>query len=91
MCIAFFQKREPGPGGNHGEHCGLDREEASRTYARWTSGTSQASPPPTTLGAPWGRGCPLPAQKHGRSCRTSSTLQHHSPGGCPSDCDLQLH
>jgi hypothetical protein len=36
-------------------------------------------PPPTTLGAPWGRGCPLPPQKHGRSCtRTSSTLQHHS-------------
>jgi hypothetical protein len=27
---------------------------------------------------------------HGRSCRTSSTLQHHSPGGS-SDCDLQLH
>jgi hypothetical protein len=47
-------------------------------------------PPPTTLGAPWGRGCPLPPQKHGRSCRTSSTLQHHSPGGS-SDCDLQLH
>ena len=21
-------------------------------------------------------------QKHGRSCRTSSTLQHHSPGSC---------
>jgi hypothetical protein len=56
---------------------------------RWMTGSSQASPPPTTLGAPWGRGCPLPPQKHGRSCRTSLTLQHHSPGGS-SDCDLQL-
>ena len=45
------------------------------------TGPSQASPPPTTLGAPWGRGCPMSPQKHGRSCRTSSTLQHHSPGG----------
>ena len=33
----------------------------------------------------------MPPQKHGRSCRTSSTFQHHSPGGCPGDCDLQLH
>ena len=33
----------------------------------------------------------MPPQKHGRSCRTSSTLQHHSPGGCTGDCDLQLH
>jgi len=58
-------------------------------YVRWTTGASQASP---TLGAPWGRGCSLPRQsQHGRSCRTSSTLQHHSPGGCPGDCDLQLH
>ena len=45
------------------------------------TGSSKASPPPTTLGAPWGRGCPMSPQKHGRSCRTSSTLQHHSPGG----------
>jgi hypothetical protein len=37
----------------------------------------------------WGR--PLQPQKHGRSCRTSSTLQHHSPGGGPGDFDLQLH
>ena len=44
-----------------------------------------------TLGAPWGRGCPMPPQKHGRSCRTSSTLLHHSPGGCSGDCELQLH
>jgi hypothetical protein len=51
----------------------------------------QASPPPMTLGAPWGRGCPMPPQKHGRSCRTSSTLLHHSPGGCSGDCELQLH
>jgi hypothetical protein len=54
-------------------------EEASRTYVRWTTGASQASPPPTTLGAPWERGYSLPRQsQHGRSCRTSSTLQHHS-------------
>jgi hypothetical protein len=25
----------------------------------------------------------MPPQTHGRSCRTSSTLQHHSPGGAP--------
>ena len=25
-----------------------DREEASRTYVRWMTGASQASPPPTT-------------------------------------------
>ncbi len=36
-------------------------------------------------------GGPLQPQKHGRSCRTSSTLQHHSPGGGPGDCDLQIH
>ena len=39
----------------------------------------------------WGRGCPMQPQKHGCSFRTSSTLQHHSHGGCPGDCDLQLH
>ena len=42
---------------------------------------------PTTLRGPWVRGCPLPPQKHGRSCGTSSTLQNQSSGG--SDCDLQ--
>jgi hypothetical protein len=35
-------------------------------------------------------GCPIQPQNHGRSYRTSSTLQHHSPGGCTGDCDLQL-
>jgi hypothetical protein len=30
------------------------------------------------------RGCPMQPQKHGRSCRTSSTLQHHSSGGAPA-------
>ena len=29
--------------------------------------------------------------KLGRSCRTFSTLQHHSPGGRFSNFDLQLH
>ena len=33
--------------------------------------------------------------KHGRSCSafslSFSTLQHHSPGGCLSDCVLQLY
>jgi len=50
-------------------------------------GAAEAPPPPTTLGAPWERVCPLPPQKHGRSCGTSSTLQNQSSGG--SDCDLQ--
>jgi len=45
---------------------------------RWMTGASQEPPPQTTLGAPRERGCPLQPQKHGRSCRTSSTLQHHS-------------
>ena len=49
------------------------------------------TPPPTTLGVPRERGCPLQPQKHGRGPRTSSTLQHHSPGGGPGDRDLQLH
>jgi hypothetical protein len=48
---------------------------------RWMTGASREPPPPTTLGAPRERGCPLQQQKHDRSCRTSSTLQHHSPGG----------
>jgi hypothetical protein len=60
-------------------------------HMRWMTGASQETPPPTTLGAPRERGCPLQPQKHGRSCRTSSTLQHHSPGGGPGNCDLQLH
>jgi hypothetical protein len=58
---------------------------------RWMTGASKEPPPPTTLGAPRERGCPLQSQKHGRSYRTSSTLQHHSPGDGPGDCDLQLH
>ena len=58
---------------------------------RWMTGASREPPPSTTLGAPRERGCPLQQQKHDRSCRTSSTLQHHSPGGGPGDCDLQLH
>ncbi len=58
---------------------------------RWMTAASQEPPPTTTLGAPRERGCPLQPQKNGRSCRTSSTLQHHSPGGGPGDCDLQLH
>ncbi len=37
---------------------------------------------PRTL--PRGKGCPLPQQKHCRSCRTSLNLQHHSPGGAPT-------
>jgi hypothetical protein len=59
-------------------------------HMRWMTGASQETPPPTTLGAPRERGCPLQPQKHGRSYRTSSTLQHHSLGGGPGDCDLQL-
>ena len=38
--------------------------------------------------------CPRPPQKHGRSCRTSSTLQHTLASLTrrrPGDCDLQLH
>jgi len=46
-----------GQGGNHCEHCSLDREEASRRCARWMTGSSQP-PPPTTLGAPCGKGVP---------------------------------
>ena len=44
---------------------------------RWMTGASKEPPPPTTLGAPRERGCPLQPQKRDRSCRTSSTLQHH--------------
>jgi len=58
---------------------------------RWMTGASQEPPKLTTLWGPRGRGCPLQLQTHGRSCRTSSTLQRHSPGGGPGDCDLQLH
>jgi hypothetical protein len=36
----------------------ISREEASRISVRWMT-TRQASPPPMTLGAPWGRGCCL--------------------------------
>ena len=58
---------------------------------RWMIGASQEPPPTDDFWGPSGKGCPLQQQKHGRSCRTSSTLQHHSPGGGPGDCDLQLH
>jgi hypothetical protein len=75
--------------------------KSRRTLRSRPGGGQPYLPPPTTLGAPWGRRCPLPPKKHGRSCRTSSTLQHHSPltsdfrkrrppGRCSSDCDLQL-
>ena len=58
---------------------------------RWMIGASQEPPTTDDFWGPSGKGCPLQPQKHGRSCRTSSTLQHHSPGGGPGDCDLQLH
>jgi hypothetical protein len=75
--------------------------KSRRTLRSRPGGGQPYLPPPTTLGAPWGSGCPLPPKKHVRSCRTSSTLQHHSPvtsdfrkrrppGRCSSDCDLQL-
>ena len=50
-------------------------------------------PPHRRLWGPLGEGGALchGRVKHGRSCRTSSAFQHHSPGGCPGDCDLQLH
>ena len=54
-------KRRTGPGGNHGDHCGLDREEASRTYARWTNLDNMFQPgvPPTDdFGGPMGKGVP---------------------------------
>ena len=51
---------------------------------RWMTGASQEPPPQTTLGAPRERGCPLQLQKQGSSCRTSSTLQHHSPEAAPA-------
>ena len=47
---------------------------------RWMTAASQEPPPTTTLGAPRERGCPLQPQKNGRSCRTSSTLQHTEVG-----------
>jgi hypothetical protein len=50
------------------------RPGGGQPYLRALNDRFQASPPPTTLGAPWGRGCPIPPQKHGRSGRTSSTL-----------------
>ena len=64
--------------------------------------TSQASHPPTTLEGPWESALCHGRVKHGRPCRTFSTLQQHSPTfstlqqhsprGCTSDCDLlQLH
>ena len=49
------------------------------------------SPPHGRRRGPSGKGVPSATQKHGRSCRTSSTLQHHSHGGGPGDCDLHLH
>jgi hypothetical protein len=58
---------------------------------RWMTGASKEPPPPTTLAPSRERGCPLQPQNHGRSCRTSSTLQHHSPGGGSGDCARQLH
>ncbi len=67
--------------------------EASRSYVRWMTGTSQASPT-DDFGGPLGKGV-LSATAESNTdvpvaCRTSSTLQHHSPGGCLSgDCDLQ--
>ena len=54
---------------------------------RWMTGASQEPPLPTTLG-PSGKGLPSATQKF-FLCRTSSTLQHHSPGGGPGDCYLQ--
>jgi hypothetical protein len=48
------------------------------------TGASQDPPKLTTLGAPRGRGGALRPQKHVRSCRTSSTLQHHSPEAAPT-------
>jgi len=75
---------------NHSEHCGLDREEASRMRALEL--TSQAPPPPTTLGAPWGRGCSLSRQSQTRPfLRTSSPSSITHPEACSGDCVLQLH
>jgi hypothetical protein len=71
--------------------CPLDPNPTSLSPYLSIPHSLQASLPSTTLGAPWGRGCPMQPQKHGRSCRTSSTLQHHSPGGCSGDCYLQLN
>ena len=54
------------------------------------------SPPHSRLWGPLGEGGALCNRRSttvpvSESCRTSSTLQHHSPGGCTGDCDLQLH
>ena len=57
----------------------------------------QPGVPPTDFGGPLGKGVPsgtalyMGRVKPGRSCRTLSTLQYHSPEGCFSDCHLQLH
>jgi hypothetical protein len=49
-----------GPGGNLGEHCGLDRGEASRAYVRSLDDRFQPGVPPTDdFGGPSGKGVPF--------------------------------
>ena len=57
---------------------------------RWM--TPSQAPPHRRLWGPLGEGGALchGRVKHGRSCRTFSTLQYHLPGGAPAT-DLQLH
>jgi hypothetical protein len=70
------------------------RPGGGQPYLRAMDDRFQPGVPPTDdFGGPLRKGVPY-ATAEARpfsSCSTSSTLQHHSPGGCPSDCDLQLH
>jgi len=55
------------------------RPGGGQPYLRALDDRFQPGVPPTDdFGAPWGRGCSMPPQKHGRSCRTPPTLQHLS-------------
>jgi len=64
----------------------IDREEASRTYVRWITGSSQATPPKGPLGE-GGALCNC------RSMAVPSGPHRHSSifiRRCSGDCDLQL-
>ena len=82
-------------GANHGEHCGLDREEASRTYARWMTGSSQAPPPTDDFGDPFGKGLPSATAELSTVVPVGPPRITHPEAPttvtCSSDCDLQLH
>ena len=47
-------KRGTGPGGNHGDHCGLDRE--GQPYQRALDDDQPGVPPTNDFGGPLGRG-----------------------------------